>query len=201
MNARAAFRIKPSFCDIHFDPGPHFSQYSRKTEPEIIDGRGKESVGGAAFEDHCHGFFGKECREQEQLEHEGNAARGGNSDRKLSSFDGTGKKPDIHAPRFTPSSRPPQRRVNACNPRRCCVARPGFGRFLRILKILQARPVAAQIAAVVRMICPPPSRYEPSISIMSDGTWFSAHAGVGVLPGLIGSGGEQSGQFLQEFRR
>jgi hypothetical protein len=49
----------------------------------------------------------------------------------------------------------------------CWRRRPGFGRFARMLKIRNGRPVMAERASDVRRICPPPSPNEPSMGMRS----------------------------------
>jgi predicted NBD/HSP70 family sugar kinase len=48
---------------------------------------------------------------------------------------------------------------------RCCAASPGRARFARTLIRRSALPVSAERATAVRTSCPPPSPYDPSISI------------------------------------
>ena len=66
-----------------------------------------------------------------------------------------------------PRTSAPEMRASASTDMRCWGIRPGFGRFLRMLKIRTGFPVMQDRLRVVRRICPPPSPKLPSISTNS----------------------------------
>jgi hypothetical protein len=70
-------------------------------------------------------------------------------------------------PGSVPSASAPEIRESAFTAMRCWGIRPGFGRFLRMLKIRTGFPVMQARLRVVRRICPPPSPKLPSISTNS----------------------------------